>query len=193
MSHFEPSAEVWECERLLRKACPCTWAELDRTPEADVRHCRQCDKDVYQCKTPQDYFAHGAQARCVAIPDHLSPRADSLRLGETSAEEVLLRKALVDRGLAWWEDVARREPPLDAGQIEAMRSHRAVLEKSGSAYSPKHLAFAQLAVRDGGVRCPHCGEDIDYGEFEVMIYLATGRCFVCQQPFDLPEPAQDAV
>jgi len=172
-------------------ACPCTWAELDRTPEADVRHCRQCDKDVYLCNTPADYFAHGAQARCVAIPDHLSPRVGNLRLGETSLDEVLLRKALVDRGLAWWDDVARRETPLDDREIDAMRAHRAVLEKAGSAYSPKLLALAQVAVRDGSVRCPHCGDDIAEDEFGVLIYLETGRCPVCQQPFELPEPVQD--
>lgn len=126
-------------------------------PEADVRHCGQCEKDVYLCHTPADNFAYGAQARCVAIPNHLFPRADNLRMGETSPEKVVLRKAVVDRGLAWWDDVARRETPLDARQLDAMRAHRAVLERAGSAYSPKLLALAQVAVRDGGVRCPIAG------------------------------------
>jgi hypothetical protein len=59
---------------------------LDRTPEADVRHCRVCDRDVQLCRTPAEFVAHGERGRCVAIPDDLAP---GMHLGEPSPEVVL--------------------------------------------------------------------------------------------------------
>ena len=69
MSTSEPPSRVWDCERMFRKRCPQSWQILDSTPVAEVRHCRECDRDVYLCRTPNDFVAHGERGHCVAIPD----------------------------------------------------------------------------------------------------------------------------
>ena len=84
MSTSERSFHVWDCERMLQLRCPGSWGKLDPTPEADVRHCRECDRDVYLCRTPADFIAHGERGRCVAIPDDLSSRL-GMGLGQSLA------------------------------------------------------------------------------------------------------------
>lgn len=69
----QPSFHVWDCKRMFQRECPMTWANLDSAPNADVRHCRACDQDVYLCRTPADFVTHGELGRCVAITDDLSP------------------------------------------------------------------------------------------------------------------------
>jgi hypothetical protein len=71
VSDLKASSQVWDCERMLRKKCPRSWKLLASTPEADVRHCRECDRDVYLCLTPAEFVAQGELGRCVAIPKNL--------------------------------------------------------------------------------------------------------------------------
>jgi len=170
MSNPERPSHVWDCQRMLRVRCPWSWEKLDRTPQDEVRHCRECDRDVYRCRTPADFIAHGERGRCVAIPDDLSP---GMHLGEPSPEVVLHDKVRADQGMAWWEDVLLRQTSLDAEQIEVIRAARSDLDRFDSLYSPEHLAVLRMAVRDGGVRCPRCGFDVAQDHFGVLIFLAT--------------------
>jgi hypothetical protein len=182
MSTPESPFHVWDCERMLGLRCPRRWDSLGETEAPNVRHCPACDKHVYLCRTPADFVVHGEQGHCVAIPDDLSPH---LGLGEPSPEEVLRTKALVDRGLAWWDRVDGRRPALGPEQKEAVRASRESLARSIPSYSEEHLAILRLAVQSDGVRCPRCGFDIAQDHFEVLIFLATRRCERCQEPIDL--------
>src|SRR5262249_28228255 len=124
---------------------------------------------------------------CVAIPDDLSP---GLWLGQPSPEELLRTKALADRALAWWDEVLLGQTALSAEQIEAIREARGQLEMLESYFSPEQLAILRMAVRDGGVRCPHCGFDIASDAFGIMIYLAVKTCMICRGPLELDVPAE---
>ena len=187
MSNPERPSHVWDCQRMLRVRCPWSWDALDQTPEADVRHCRECDRDVHLCRTPADFIAHGERGRCVAIPDDLAP---GMHLVEPSPEVVLHDKARADQGTAWWEEVLRRQTDLSAEQIEAIRAARSDLDQFASLHSPEHLAVLRMAVRDGGVRCPRCGFDVAQDHFGVLIFLATRRCERCQEPIELELPTE---
>lgn len=170
---------------MFRKRCPQTWQILDSTPVADVRHCRECDRDVYLCRTPADFVAHGELGHCVAIPDDLLSPEPCLRLGHPSPESVLREKGLTDRGIAWWDEALLRQTALDAEKIKAIRRAWVRHAESARHFSADHLAVLRIAVRDGGVRCPQCGCDIAEDEFAIMIFLATRRCPDCQGPIEL--------
>jgi len=182
MSAPEGSFHVWDCERLLKVRCPWSWDALGETPDADVRHCPSCDRDVYLCRKPADFVAHGERGRCVAIPDGLSP---GLGLGEPSPKEVLRAKASADRGAAWWEEVIGRRPSLSPEQMESVRAARKSLEGYNSLYSEEHLALLRLAVRSGGLRCPKCGLELAEDHFGALMLLGTRRCEHCQEPIEL--------
>jgi hypothetical protein len=186
MSNPGRSFHVWACERLLKVRCPCIWEALDPTPQADVHHCRNCDQDVYLCRTPADFVSHGEQGRCVAIPDDLSP---SLMLGQSSPEEVLFRKELADRGASYWDEILLRQTNLGAEQIEKIRTERSRLEYNRD-YSPKYLEILRMAVRDGSVPCPRCGQDIAEDELGIIGFLATGQCLSCGEPIELELPSE---
>ncbi len=192
MSKSKPSSHVWDCERVLRKRCPHLWQRLDTTPVADVRHCRECARDVYLCRTPADFVAHGELGHCVAIPDDLSPQSHerSFGLGEPSVEEVLREKELLDRSVAWWDEALLRQTTLSAEKIEAIRTARKRLADSAPSMSPEHLAILTMAVRDGGIRCPRCGNDILLDTFGIMILLETRQCEVCKEPIELELPLE---
>ena len=117
---------VWDCDRLLRKPCPMTWAALNqKTPAGDVRHCDSCDQDVYFCRTPADFVTHSEQGHCVAIPDGLSPRG--LGLGQPAAD-VLSDHAMTIRGLAWSEDVITRQKSLTPADGKGPSNQRGACE-----------------------------------------------------------------
>jgi hypothetical protein len=177
---------VWDCDRLLRKPCPKTWAALNqKTPAGDVRHCDSCDLDVYFCRTPADFATHSEQGHCVAIPDDLSP--NGLGLGQPVPADELSDHAIAVRGLTWWEDVILRQKSFSAEQVEKVRAKQEELARSK--LSDRKVAILRLAVESDGARCPHCGYDITEDTFAVMIYLETGQCFSCRAAFDLDLPS----
>ena len=167
MSTSERSFRVWDCERMLRVRCPQAWEKLDPGPEADVRRCRECDQDVYLCRTPADFVSHGEHGRCCGlIPDDMSPHL-GMGLGQSSPEEVLMLKILADRGLASWDEGLL---PLAAPSSEQIEEIRATVSKC---YSPEHLAILRLAAHNGGLPCPRCGIDIARDDLMVRLFLAT--------------------
>jgi hypothetical protein len=47
--------------------CPKTWEWLIQTENATVRHCSECDRDVYLVLTEEDLRRHGEAGHCVAV------------------------------------------------------------------------------------------------------------------------------
>jgi hypothetical protein len=163
---------------------------LEPSRTADVRRCRKCDRDVYLCRTPADFVSHGEQGHCVAIPDDMSASPNLRQLGETSPEQVLIEKALVDRGLAW-EDLLLRKAGFDTDRIESIReARRRLAEHVLDNYSPEYIALLRMAARSGGVRCPRCGQDLIQDRLGAMISLATRQCLVCGEPMELEFPSE---
>jgi hypothetical protein len=58
---------IANCRSWFRFLCPQTWSQLDRTGEANVRHCRICRKNVYYCMTEEEFLEHQAAGHCVVV------------------------------------------------------------------------------------------------------------------------------
>lgn len=48
--------------------CPRLWDRLQPTAEEGVRHCHECDRDVYLALTEEDFRKHSDEGRCIAVP-----------------------------------------------------------------------------------------------------------------------------
>ncbi|MCI0463238.1 MAG: TIGR02996 domain-containing protein [Gemmataceae bacterium] len=47
--------------------CPQRWNNLQLTDDESIRHCSQCDQDVYYCHTTAEARQHAASGHCVAV------------------------------------------------------------------------------------------------------------------------------
>src|SRR5436305_13940628 len=56
---------------VFRQVCPREWEQLALTEDASVRHCAQCNQDVYLCSTDDETLNHARAGHCIArlIPD----------------------------------------------------------------------------------------------------------------------------
>ncbi len=57
---------VIECH--FRFKCPRVWSNLAPTSVENVRHCGECDREVYLVLTDAQLKAHAAVGHCVAVP-----------------------------------------------------------------------------------------------------------------------------
>lgn len=48
--------------------CPQLWNRLIPTNNDRVRHCPECNQDVYLALTEADMRRHGQQGHCIAVP-----------------------------------------------------------------------------------------------------------------------------
>jgi hypothetical protein len=48
--------------------CPKTWNRLRPTAVDGVRHCSECDRDVFLVLTEEEFRRKGEAGRCVAVP-----------------------------------------------------------------------------------------------------------------------------
>ncbi len=65
--------------------CPKRWDRLEWTGEPFVRHCTECRKKVYYCRTIGEAQAHAEEGHCVAVdlavprtPGDLQPQRETL-------------------------------------------------------------------------------------------------------------------
>ena len=49
--------------------CPKKWSELRKSYVEGVRHCDQCDRKVYLCKTDDDIRLYDSLNYCIAVID----------------------------------------------------------------------------------------------------------------------------
>jgi hypothetical protein len=56
---------------IFRRVCPERWEKLTPTGDATVRHCDQCNQEVYLCTTDEQTLSHARAGHCIAreIPD----------------------------------------------------------------------------------------------------------------------------
>ena len=47
--------------------CTANWDEMKPTPEQSVKHCEQCNKDVYLVTKPEEFVLAIHLNRCVAV------------------------------------------------------------------------------------------------------------------------------
>ena len=58
-------ARIRNCQFAFK--CDKRWEELEPTPLAEVRHCTQCEHDVYYCATDAELAKAVRLNRCVAV------------------------------------------------------------------------------------------------------------------------------
>jgi hypothetical protein len=57
---------IRNCRVRMKVVCPRIWEGLEVTESPDVRHCGQCNEDVYFCRTDAETIAHAVAGHCVA-------------------------------------------------------------------------------------------------------------------------------
>ncbi|MDB5296683.1 MAG: hypothetical protein JWO31_2666 [Phycisphaerales bacterium] len=91
---------------VFRQVCPKTWESLTPTDQASVRHCAQCDQNVYLCSTDKETLGHARAGHCVAreIPD--SSELPAMYVGQptyvpphTAEQDEALRLTHRERGI----------------------------------------------------------------------------------------------
>lgn len=59
--------KAWiSCE--FRFKCPQVWDRLLPAAGEGVRHCLECERDVYLALTEEDVRKHSDEGRCIAVP-----------------------------------------------------------------------------------------------------------------------------
>jgi len=68
---------IRNCLPVFGLVCPQRWESLAPTDEPGVRHCGQCDKEVYFCTTDAETVSHAQAGHCIAreMPDLSEMRA----------------------------------------------------------------------------------------------------------------------
>ena len=74
---------IANCPIEFRVECPKLWEKLERTPDAAIRFCGTCQKNVHLCRSMEEVHHQAALGNCIAIPHPEEPsRID--RIGEVS-------------------------------------------------------------------------------------------------------------
>jgi hypothetical protein len=62
---------VRNCPVEFRFQCPKLWDDLAVTSDPAIRHCEECDNEVFFCTTDLETIAHARAGRCIAreLPD----------------------------------------------------------------------------------------------------------------------------
>ena len=60
---------IRNCSVRVKVPCPRTWEGLAPTSDPTVRHCGECDQDVYFCATDAETLEHARAGRCIARED----------------------------------------------------------------------------------------------------------------------------
>lgn len=69
-------------------ACPQTWEALEKTGKDDVRHCHECDKDVFLCEDGNALLDAMRFDRCVAVKGKMPDKTGRMLLGVPSSKYV---------------------------------------------------------------------------------------------------------
>lgn len=87
--------------------CPRSWDALTPTPDADVRHCGECNERVYFCRDDHETLAQARAGHCIAREEPSEDALPRIVLGRsvvirqvTDAQEAALAHARRERGIA---------------------------------------------------------------------------------------------
>jgi hypothetical protein len=62
-------ADIDNCQPSFRFKCPKRWYALEATEFVAVRHCNECDQDVFLCRTKSELQVHAKAGHCVALAE----------------------------------------------------------------------------------------------------------------------------
>ena len=55
--------------------CPRTWESLDATADPELRHCQDCQEQVFRCHTVSEVAARARAGQCVFVPAEIEDAA----------------------------------------------------------------------------------------------------------------------
>jgi hypothetical protein len=96
---------IRNCGVRMKIVCPKTWDALDTTGRADVRHCSQCNEDVYFCATDAETIAQAYAGHRITRERPLGSELPAAILGGRPRVVTDEQRAALDR--------ARREHGID--------------------------------------------------------------------------------
>jgi len=116
-------SELWNCPAAFEFQCPREWKMLARTDDPAVRHCSACAKDVYLCRTPQEFVERGSKGHCVAVPTDLSPRvATRFLMGRIAPEAGKELAREQKEAQEFWNGVVAQSPGFEKESLAALVS-----------------------------------------------------------------------
>jgi len=66
------------CKFSFCYSCPNQWEKLELTDDEFVRYCKQCEKEVYYCRSMKEARRYASQGKCVAIDPSLPRKLSDL-------------------------------------------------------------------------------------------------------------------
>ncbi len=108
---MQTTRTIRNCLPVFRLVCPQRWEELTPTDLPTVKHCGQCDRQVYLCSTDAETITHAQAGDCIAreMPDASdSPRVyvgqpvglPPVTPQQAEARRIVLRERGVDDAIA---------------------------------------------------------------------------------------------
>lgn len=64
-------AEIDNCKPQFRFKCPKRWYDLMPTEDKNVRHCHECEQNVFLCYTEDEMKSRARKSQCVALAKEL--------------------------------------------------------------------------------------------------------------------------
>lgn len=99
---------IRNCPIKMKFKCPREWESLAVTDKEGVRHCDQCDEDVYFCPTDEETLRHARAGRCIARAEPAGrPRVvvgRPQKIEETSDEKLTRELRRREHGINWLVD-----------------------------------------------------------------------------------------
>jgi hypothetical protein len=109
---------VRNCPLPFRVKCSLQWEGLQATDDPAVRHCEQCRRDVFFCRTDEETLAHARAGHCIAREEPGELALPRMVLGEP--EEPIVVTAEQESAREW---LARERGITDAiKNIDAIRN-----------------------------------------------------------------------
>jgi hypothetical protein len=117
----DEKAKIWRCANpMMQMVCPIDWDALDPSAAPAVRHCMQCDQDVYLCTTPAQFIELAKRKECVALPASLHVPADAstkvLMLGRPAPWSYQLE----ENAAQFWSVIQKNVADLDAQETKEL-------------------------------------------------------------------------
>jgi len=103
--------ELYNCKSLIKNQCPLAWEDLEETQDSSVRFCSQCQNNVYQCETVEQFLKLGGEGKCVSvIPDASHNNIGVVFLGVPNTEQIAETERQQNISISWWKKIIKNKP-----------------------------------------------------------------------------------
>ena len=112
-------ASPWNCDQFLSFECPQQWKDLQETSDQNIKCCDICNKNVYLCKTPEDFIENGNKGYCVALLEKNFPHFTKRELlGKVGPEYFNELRKKTAKQKAWWKKAISLKPTFNKKELD---------------------------------------------------------------------------